>query len=75
MTILFIFTFVFGIIRLITFMKIFNFYLNNVFQAFFVNENRNKTVVGGLLVWIDQVFFYFSLLYQTYFWFSYFNVL
>jgi hypothetical protein len=38
------------------------------FGSIFAIKNRNNTVIGGLLVWFDVAFFYFSLCFQSYYW-------
>lgn len=39
-----------------------------LFGSIFGNKNKNNTVIGGLLVWFDVAFFYFSLVFQAWFW-------
>ena len=68
MKILLAITFVFGVLK---FLRV-NFRPKTsdmfIFRSIFANKNRNNTVIGGLLVWFDVAFFYFSLVFQAYYW-------
>lgn len=65
---IFAFTFVYGVLRFVSLLKIFGNYLTNFFQGIFGIENKNRTVAGGFIVWLDNAIFYGSLIYQAYFW-------
>ncbi len=74
-TILFIISFIFGTLRLLTFTKIFNsripFFLDSIFHYI----AQEQSLIRGILFWIDIVLFYGFLGYQVYFWFNYFQIL
>jgi hypothetical protein len=74
-TLLVLLTFLFGTLRLLTFTKLFTSFLETPFKAIFGITNKEKTVLGGLIVWLDNTFFYFSLIFQAYFWFHYLHIL
>lgn len=64
MTILFVVTFYFTILRQITTLKIFDFYINSFNKALNIEENY-LTIIIIWLMWF----------YQIYFWFSYFKII
>jgi hypothetical protein len=69
MTILFVFTFVFGALRLISFTKLFEYKIESFIQAispFKLNE---------FWAYLNKLVFFGCLCYQTYFWFSIFNII
>ena len=66
MKILLVLTFVYGVLRLLTHTKIFNTNIVGILESIF--GSRKYAWYYGLFLWIDMVFFYFSLCYQSYFW-------
>ena len=38
------------------------------FTSVGLGVNKKNTIIGGLLVLLDLIFFYFSLIFQTYYW-------
>jgi len=65
----FAFTFLFGVLRLITFIKVFDATISTFFGGLFGVTNSRHTVIGGILVWTDNAIFYGSLFYQIWFWY------
>ena len=66
MKILLVLTFVYGVLKLLSHTKIFNTHLVGILRSIMpVNE---KNSIYGLITWIDILFFYFSLCYQSYYW-------
>lgn len=66
MKILLVLTFVYGVLRLLTHTKIFNKNLVGVLESILIM--RQSTWYYGLVLWLDMLFFYFSLCYQAYYW-------
>jgi len=60
-------TFVYGVVRLITFTKIFNSQLVGIIESVFTKPNTEKPF-GMFLIILDYIFFYFSLCFQSWFW-------
>lgn len=58
-------TFVFGVLRLISFTKLFNISLSDIFHSIFP---ETKTAFNGIGTLIGLWFFYFSLCYQSWYW-------
>lgn len=67
MTTLLSITFVYGVIRLLSFTKIFNTRLVGLIESIFTEPN-SKTNLGLLLIILDVIFFYFSLVFQSWYW-------
>lgn len=68
MKILLAITFVFGVLKFIRILINPNTSDMFIFGSIFGNKNENHTVLGGLLVWFDVAFFYFSLSFQAWYW-------
>lgn len=66
MKILLAITFVFGVLKFLRIHIRPNTSDMFIFGSIFANEN--KTIIGGLLIWFDVAFFYFSLCFQAYYW-------
>ena len=66
MDILLAITFVYGVIRLFTFTKLFNKTLVGLIES--IIPTKPGTIFGGLCIWIDMLFFYFSLIFQVWYW-------
>lgn len=59
-------TFVFGVLRLFTFTKLFNITITGVLESIF--PSKKDSWFQGMLLLIGQWFFYFSLIYQSWYW-------
>lgn len=68
MKILLAITFVFGVLKYIRINIKHESSDMFIFRSIFGNKNKNNTVIGGLLVWFDVAFFYFSLVFQAWYW-------
>ncbi len=68
MKILLAITFVFGVLKYIRINIKHESSDMFIFRSIFGNKNKNNTVLGGLLVWFDVAFFYFSLVFQAWYW-------
>lgn len=68
MKILLAITFVFGVLKFIRVIINPNTSDMFIFGSIFGITNKNDTVLGGLLVWFDVAFFYFSLSFQAWYW-------
>ena len=68
---LFVLTFVFGTLRLITLSKLFKSEIHPPLMAFIHTHVWDKTAFRGLLFLLDSWTFYLSILYQTWFWMWY----
>lgn len=68
MKILLAITFVFGVLKYIRINIKHESSDMFIFRSIFANKNKNNTVLGGLLVWFDVAFFYFSLVFQAWYW-------
>lgn len=68
-------TFVFGPLKLITYLKIFGVHLCNPLEAIFAVTNRARTTFLGFLVWLDNLIFYACLFFQAGFWIKYFMLI
>lgn len=66
MKILLVLTFVYGVLKLLTHTKIFNKNLVGVLESILIM--RESSWYYGLVLWLDMLFFYFSLCYQAYYW-------
>lgn len=66
MKILLVLTFVYGVLKLLTHTKIFNKNLVGVLESILIM--RQSSWYYGLVLWLDMLFFYFSLCYQAYYW-------
>ena len=66
MEILLAITFVFGVLYLLSLTKLFNITLATILNA--VLPNKDGTVFGGLCNLIGTWFFYFSLVFQAWYW-------
>lgn len=66
MKILLVLTFVYGVLNLLTHTKIFNRNLVGILESTLIM--RQSTWYRGLVLWLDMLFFYFSLCYQAYYW-------
>jgi hypothetical protein len=60
-------TFVYGVLRLLTHTKLFNTVLVGILESIFTKPNQ-KTLFGALIMIIDICFFYFSLVFQAWWW-------
>lgn len=67
-TILFIFTFIFGTLRLLTFTKLFNMHLSGFIEVVLPNDR-------DFWKYVDYLIFYGSIGYQIWFWFKHFNII
>lgn len=67
MNILLAITFVYGIIRLISFTKVFDKQLIGILETAFTEMNPKKWL-GVFIIYLDYLFFYFSLVFQAYYW-------
>jgi hypothetical protein len=68
MNILLAITFVFGVLRLFTATKLFDITLGYFFGSLFGVHNKRNNLFEGLLVAFDVWFFYFSLIFQSWWW-------
>ena len=75
MTILFIVSFVWGTLKLITHLKIFGMSLSFPLSGLIGLSSWRESTIRGLMTLIDIWGFYAMLCYQAYFWFSYFNII
>jgi hypothetical protein len=66
MKILLVLTFVYGVLRLFTYVKIFDHKLVGILESTLIM--RQSSWYRGLVLWLDMLFFYFSLCYQAYYW-------
>lgn len=66
---LFIVTFIFGVVELVTKTKLFNNAFDGVFDFIYWKD------LPFIFRWLDKMIFLFSLGYQCYFWFNYLNVI
>lgn len=66
MKILLVLTFVYGVLKLLTHTKIFNRNLVGILESILIM--RQSSWYYGLVLWLDMLFFYFSLCYQAYYW-------
>lgn len=60
-------TFVYGVVKLITYLKIFDTHLVNILHSIFTKPSE-KTIFGVVIMIIDIWFFYFSLVFQAWWW-------
>lgn len=67
MNILLAITFVYGVLRLLTFTKLFNQALVGIISSV-LTEPNGKNPFGVLLIILDVTFFYFSLCFQAWYW-------
>jgi len=68
MKILLAVTFVFGVIKLLTHTKIFDKILDTPLVSVFYLKNKDYSAWKGLLLFFDNAFFYFSLVFQAWYW-------
>jgi len=68
MKILLAITFVFGVLKFIRTLINPNTSDMFIFGSIFGIKNKKGTVLGGLLVWFDIAFFYFSVTFQAWYW-------
>lgn len=68
MKILLALTFVYGVLYLISYTPLFNGKLTGILQSIFPKNESRKTLFRGIIVWLDMLFFYFSLIYQSWYW-------
>lgn len=61
MNILLAITFVYGVLRLLTMLKVFNIQLHGILSFIFKTNNT-------ILALLDNIFFYFSLIFQSWYW-------
>ena len=66
MKILLVLTFVYGVLRLLTHSKLFTTHLVGLLES--ITVWKKDRWYNGLIIWLDMLFFYFSLCYQVYFW-------
>lgn len=60
-------TFVYGVVRLLTFTKLFSKSLVGIIESIFT-EPSDRTLLGVICIMIDFIFFYFSLVFQSWYW-------
>ncbi len=68
MKILFVLTFVYGVLNLITKTKLFDYNLSGLLNSFFGRNEKRPQFIRNLIIVLDTWFFYFSLCYQVWFW-------
>ena len=68
MKILLAITFVFGVLKYIRINIKHESSDMFIFRSIFGIQNKKATFIGGLLVWFDVAFFYFSLVFQAWYW-------
>lgn len=68
MNVLLALTFVYGVLRLLTFTKLFDARLVGILESVFPENNSRKTLFRGFVKWIDILFLYFSLVFQAWYW-------
>jgi len=66
MNVLLALTFVYGVIRLLTFTKLFDKHLTTIIES--VLPYSGKHWIARLFAWLDNLFFYFSLVFQAWYW-------
>lgn len=66
MNVLLALTFVYGVLRLLTLTKLFDAKLVGVIES--ILPLQNKTVFAGICTWLDCLAFYFSLVFQAWYW-------
>lgn len=66
MNVLLALTFVYGVIKLLTLTKLFNKYLVGIIES--AIPYGNKHWLAQLFAWFDNLFFYFSLVFQAWYW-------
>lgn len=71
MGILFALTFVFGVVRGLTSLKIFDTGLVGILQTIFTIQS-GKTLFGVFIIYLDNLLFYIALCYQAWYWWVFF---
>ena len=66
MKILLAITFVYGVIYLLTYTKLFTTTLTGIVRS--IIPTKDKTFLAGVVIVLDNWFFYFSLIFQAYYW-------
>jgi len=66
MTFLLTFTFVFGVLRLLTLTKLFDLRVVGIFDAILPLDGDDK--IYPFLHWLQTIIFYFSLCFQAWYW-------
>ncbi len=70
---IFLFTFIFGTLRVITWTYLFKGSIHPPMQSFGLS-NKNETPLLGFLLFLDGLIGWFCIAYQVYWWFSYFGI-
>lgn len=73
-TFLFLFTFVFGTMRFMTFLKFFDIKIGPPLTSMFGLENNHRSLLLGFLVLCDNLFCYFAFGYQAFWWLTYLGI-
>ena len=68
MNILLALTFVYGVLRLLTYTKIFDRTLVGVFASIIPNFNPKDSTFEAILNWLDVLTFYGALTFQAWYW-------
>ena len=68
MKVLLALTFVYGVLFLLSYTKIFEVRLVGIMASVFPENNSKKTLFRGFVRWIDILFLYFSLVFQAWYW-------
>lgn len=73
MTILFVLTFVYGPLYMVS--NQFKVGITTIFNSIWGTNTWKPSVIRGFFILFDIWFLYFSLCYQTWYWFRYFNLI
>lgn len=65
-------TFVYGVLRLITYLNIFKLNLVGILESVF--PTKDNTFINDLFSLLDMWMFYFSLVFQAWYWIVKFNI-
>lgn len=68
MNVLLALTFVYGVLYLLTYTKVFNVRLVGILASIFPENTGKKTLFRAFVIWVDMLFFYFSLVFQAWYW-------
>lgn len=66
LTVLLAITFVYGVVRLLTFLKVFDTRIVGLFESLL--DPNPKVFLGKVLLAFDVWFYYFSLVFQVWYW-------